>query len=400
MAEVSFGSNLASLRALRRIGESTADVGRSFTRLASGMRINSASDDAAGLAVADSLRNQSRLYTTAVRNINDGLSLISVAASALSNQSNIVQRMLELTEQSASGSISNTQRRSLGKEYSQLLQEFARLANSTSFNGLKPLLAASRGGLAALSIQAGINGSGQSILSLTGTDSGSFSGTINVRDLKFHATPTTQFNSTQELAAYFGNFFADIGNGQYIGISEEGSAGHYNAQIFLRNPTAGNPDAMIEVDTTFGLVFDANGHLDSGSIDYYKTIYGLDLSQLVFSDTQGQYMANRGATTALDFSTTLEQNAAKLSIDVLKNRIESLASQQGVFGAFQSRLSQALNLTSSARENVAAAESRIRDVDVAEESANLISAKIRQQSSALVLKNANMQPQLLLSLLN
>ena len=140
MANFSFNTNIAALRVGRELAQSTQRVGVGYERLATGLRITRASDDAAGLAIADKLRVDSRLYTQARRNINDGLSVLQVMDGTLEQQSNIVTRLIELAEQSANGTLSNSQRSSIEKEYQGLLKEFGRLGDSTSFNGQNLLL--------------------------------------------------------------------------------------------------------------------------------------------------------------------------------------------------------------------------------------------------------------------
>ena len=146
------GSNIASLKAQRYLSQSSESLSKTFERLASGMRINRASDDAAGLAISTALRSDSRVYAQAVRNVNDGISLLSVAQSALEQLLFISNRHLELAHQAANGSYSFTQRKALHLEANALTKEFNRIIGSTSFNGLN-LLDRS---FTELNIQAGI----------------------------------------------------------------------------------------------------------------------------------------------------------------------------------------------------------------------------------------------------
>ena len=133
-----FGSKSAAA-ALRELDRATSSVGKALQRLSSGLRINSASDDAAGLSIASSLDAKSRIYTQAIRNANDGISALNIAEGTTSQLSNIVTRLKELATQSANGSFSTKQRLALDKENEQLTLEFNRLTASTSFNGLNLL---------------------------------------------------------------------------------------------------------------------------------------------------------------------------------------------------------------------------------------------------------------------
>src|SRR5579859_5574382 len=123
---LTINSNLASLTAQRRLGASTQSLQQSFERLSSGLRINRASDDAAGLAVASSLTVASRVYTVALRNVNDAQSYYSIAQGAFSSLVDITIRLKELAQQSANGVLSSTQRRSLDAEAQALGQEYRR----------------------------------------------------------------------------------------------------------------------------------------------------------------------------------------------------------------------------------------------------------------------------------
>lgn len=136
---LTIGINISALNAQRRLGEATDALADTYTRLSSGLRINKASDDAAGLAIAADLNNRSRVYTQGIRNGNDGLSLLSIADSAIESLSSVVTRIRELANQSANGAYSNEQRQALDAEAQALRAEYFRIANSTSFNGTKLL---------------------------------------------------------------------------------------------------------------------------------------------------------------------------------------------------------------------------------------------------------------------
>jgi flagellin-like hook-associated protein FlgL len=154
---ITINSNLAALNAQRRLGQSTQSVQQSFTRLSSGLRINKASDDAAGLAISESLNVDARVYTQGIRNLNDGISLTNIAEGAMQELTNITIRQRELATQSANGTLSLRQRQALNQEANALVDEFNRITQSTDFNGIH-LLDKS---LSELRVQAGygVNGS-------------------------------------------------------------------------------------------------------------------------------------------------------------------------------------------------------------------------------------------------
>ncbi len=283
---ITLGSNIASLQAQRRLSNATQALGTTYERLSSGQRINKASDDAAGLAIADALRASQRVASVAIRNANDGISTINIADSALGEIGNVLTRLAELSEQSANGVFSVVQRSALSNEFVALGSEIERIAATTEFNGVKLL-----SGNSAVVLQVGFNSTSTSQVSYTGVQ-----GTL--------------------------------------------------AALGLANANVSN------------LTFSLNG-------------------------------------------TTLSegQSASRLALDAVNAAIQSLASTRGTLGAAQSRLEVAINNLSVARENFASAESRIRDVDVASEAAELTRLGILQQAGASVLAQANQQPGLALSLL-
>jgi flagellin len=283
---ISLGSNIASLQAQRRLSTATSALGNTFERLSSGQRINKASDDAAGLAIADSLRADQRVASVAIRNANDGISTIAIADSALSEIGNVLSRLAELSEQSSNGVFSITQRSALQNEFTALGSEIERIAVTTQFNGVKLL-----SGNSTVTLQVGFNSGSTSQISYTGVQ-----GTL----------------------------------------------------------------------AALGLA-------------------AANLSNLTFSIN--------------DTTEALGQSAARNALDAVNNAIKSLASTRGTLGAAEARLNVAINNLSVARENFASAESRIRDVDVAAEAAELTRLGILQQAGAAVLAQANQQPALALSLL-
>ena len=283
---ITINTNISSLNAQRRLGASSGQLQKTFERLSSGLRIVRASDDAAGLSIADSLRADQRIASVAIRNANDGISLISIADGALAEISNVLTRMAELSEQSANGIFAPSQRSALQSEFLALGSEIERIAVTTAFNGLNLL-----SGGAQIDLQIGFSSASTSQIGFNG------------------------INGT--LAS--------------LGLAAAGASG---------------------------------------------LTYSLNASTAVAG-----------------------QAAAKSALDAVRAAIGSLTANRGTLGATESRLNVALNNLQVARENFAAAESQIRDVDVAAEAANLTRLNILQQAGAAVLAQANQQPSLALSLL-
>ena len=160
---ITLGTNIASLQAQRRLSVSTNKLSTTFERLSSGQRINRASDDAAGLAIADALRADQRVATVAIRNANDGISTIAIADSALGEIGNVLSRLAELAEQSANGVFSVTQRSALANEFVALASEIERIAVTTEFNGVALL-----SGNTSVALQIGFDSGSNSRISFTG----------------------------------------------------------------------------------------------------------------------------------------------------------------------------------------------------------------------------------------
>ena len=158
-------TNIASLNAQRRLNSSTGELRQTFERLSSGLRIVRAKDDAAGLAIADALRADGRIASVAIRNANDGISLVSIADGALDQMSSVLTRMAELSEQAANGTLGSAQRSALGQEFSALASEIQRIAETTTFNGLLLL-----SGGAQVSLQVGFDSSKNSQIAFSGVD--------------------------------------------------------------------------------------------------------------------------------------------------------------------------------------------------------------------------------------
>ncbi len=155
--------NLSSIQVQRSVGLTTDRLNQSFQRLASGLRINRSTDDAAGLAIAESLRGDARIASVSIRNANDGMSIIAITDGAVGQITQVLSRLIELSEQSANGAYSNVQRSALQNEFSALMSEIERVAHTTTFNGQQLL---SGGG--ELAFQVGFDGTSLSQITYSG----------------------------------------------------------------------------------------------------------------------------------------------------------------------------------------------------------------------------------------
>ena len=181
---ISLGSNIASLQAQRRLGIASGQLSSVYEKLSSGQRINKASDDAAGLAIADSLRADQRVAVVAIRNANDGISTIAIADSALGQIGNVLSRLAELSEQSANGVFSSVQRSALANEFIALGSEIERIAVTTKFNGVTLL-----SGSGQLVLQVGFDSRSTAQISYNGVQ-----GTLNALGLAANNSSSLTFS--------------------------------------------------------------------------------------------------------------------------------------------------------------------------------------------------------------
>lgn len=428
---VILGSNIASLKAQRQLSLNTNQLSTVYSRLSSGQRINTASDDAAGLAIADTLKTGSRLFNVANKNINDGISLLNITSGTLSNQKTILLRLKELAEQSSNGVYSEKQRGALNNEYQALIEEFGRLGESATFNNQNLLLAGRGTNRETYTLQVGIDGQTDSTISFNTVDTARFSGSISARTDVTTSGNTTPFSGTPdgtvniddftyalnvssanptfaELADYADNnlfrmtavdssgevreLFGVLTLGNYAGgatnqvtidifsLQENGTTYESVGSLSSVNQATREASAL-----TFALSFE-NGASGSLSVDFR----GLDIR----TDNSGLL-----AQTSIDFTGVETVERSRHALDRVSARLDELSSLEGRLGAVQSRLETSQRIVSVSGENYLAAESRIRDADISYESSNLVRLQILQQSSVAILAQANTQPQLALELL-
>ena len=406
-------------------------LGRSFERLGSGLRINRASDDAAGLAIADSLRVSARIHGQAMRNINDGISAMHIASSTLEQQNQILERMLELATQSSNGTYSSAQRQAMGVEYRSLAEEFGRLGDSTSFNGINLLRSQHTGGSANIQIQAGPDSSANSVLTLNNADTATLSGTFDVSRIASANWDGSTLNPVINVADFssFLNFLADIQNDGFnliatrfqnnlLSFNVKDSSGQLRNVLVGFNYSFSGADSLSSVGImTFVSNTSGTGYTASASVSnsFVNGGYSIDSSTgqlqnanaVTLSTSVGdftfdlsgiRFLSGTG-NSAIDFSGIETRTRALDAVSTLQSRMSELQSAYGMYGAFESRLGISLNVISAMRDNFTAAESRIRDVDVAQESANLVRLQILQKTGAAVLSHAATQHQLALQLL-
>ena len=381
---MSVNTNVVSLNAQRNLGMSSNSLATSMQRLSSGLRVNSAKDDAAGLAISERMNAQVRGLNVAARNANDGISLAQTAEGALGKVGDMLQRMRELAVQSANATNSDSDRTALQAEVAQLKEEIQRVADTTKFNGISLL----DGSFTAQNFQVGANAGETITLAAVANADLSALGTLQ----------TGADTYSQTLAAATATAFAtgmsiDI-NGVTVstaaGAADAGAAAVAFKAAFDAAKTA-NPAELANV------TMDAAGAITS--TDATLTLANLvNVSGVSAGATNGTVVPGASETgiANLDISTAA---GATFALDAIDTALDAINSSRGTLGAVQSRFENAIANIQVTAENLSAARGRIVDADFAQETANLSRAQILQQAGTAMVAQANQLPQQVLQLL-
>ena len=377
-------TNVMSLNAQRNLNASQGSLATSMQRLSSGLRVNSAKDDAAGLAISERMNAQVKGLNVAARNANDGISLAQTAEGSLGKVGDMVQRMRELAVQSANATNSVTDRASLQSEVSQLKEEIQRVSEQTSFNGTKLL----DGSFTNQTFQVGAN-AGETIT------------LANVANVQLASLGQMQAASTytQTTSAATATAFATGMSIDINGVTISTAAGAADAPAAAVAFKAAFDTAKANVANTglANVTMDAAGAITS--TDATLTLANLtNVSGVTAGASAGA--AVPGAITqgiaTLDISTA---DGATTAIAALDSALSQINGSRGTLGAVQSRFESAIASIQVTSENLSAARGRIVDADFAMETANLSRAQVLQQAGTAMVAQANQLPQGVLSLL-
>ena len=387
-------TNVMSMTAQRNLGTTSSSLATSMQRLSSGLRVNSAKDDAAGLAISERMNAQVRGLNVAARNANDGISLAQTAEGALGKVGDMLQRMRELAVQSANASNNSSDRTALQAEVGQLRQEIDRVAKTTSFNGTKLL----DGSFANATFQVGANaGEGIAIDSIVSANSTAL-GQLSATEL-FVATvaaPTLATMPADGAAIPAGTTGWTINNaaGQAVALGGIGAA------TTAAQRTTQVVDAINAKSSETGVF--ARGLAAGG----YEVFSNRDLAAGDFGAAFGTTTTGDPGDTAppatLTALSAINVNSfgdAQLSLQVIDKAINSINSSRADLGALQSRFENAVANIQITGENISAARGRIVDADFAKETSNLSRAQILQQAGTAMVAQANQAQQGVLSLL-
>ncbi|HEX4884566.1 MAG TPA: flagellin [Casimicrobiaceae bacterium] len=372
-------TNLASLTAQRNLNASQSSLNVSLQRLSSGLRINSAKDDAAGLAISERMTAQIRGLNQAARNANDGISLAQTAEGALGEIGNNLQRIRELAVQSRNATNSTTDRAALNTEAAQLKAEIDRVATTTSFNGVKLL----DGSFTNAAFQVGAN-VGETI---------TISGIVNAQSAALGTSSIAQVTGAAA-SAFTAITAGDLTiNGTSVGaIAADTNAANRAASIAAAvNSVSGttNVYATVLSSTQVTLTNSSGGAVTVG------------LAGTATVATTGLTAATTNAASvtgfaALDISSIAGADTAMTQMDAA---LAALNTARATLGAVQNRFMSVVANVQTTSENLSASRSRIQDADFASETANLTRAQILQQAGTAMLAQANALPQNVLSLL-
>jgi flagellin len=393
-------TNINSLTAQRNLNASQSSLATSMQRLSSGLRVNSAKDDAAGLAIAERMNTQVRGLNVAARNANDGISLAQVAEGALGKVGDMLQRMRELAVQASNATNSAEDRKALQAEVGQLRDEINRIAKTTAFNGAKLL----DGSFTASTFQIGAN-SGETITVAALTDS-SAAGLSKVVYGSDSITTGTSGQVSDLTAITDGSIALTVDGTTYslgdIAVARSGEERLGQVVEAINRRTADTGVAAFlkaNSDGTYALEL-RSSELDATGSAVAVSASGFTVANAGF-DATDLAIANGAATSAagIEDLTVATVEDAWLALKQIDDALDQINGARATLGAVQSRFENAVSNIQIQSENTAAARGRIMDADFAAETANLSRAQILQQAGTAMVAQANALPQQVLQLL-
>ena len=358
-------------------------MSQAMERLSTGQRINSASDDAAGLAISSKMTSQINGLNMAVRNANDAISMVETADGALIEITNMLHRMRELAVQANSGTYSSTDRTALNTEYVALLNEIGRVGENTEWNGVTLLddsLGASSDGVA--SYQVGANAS-QAI-------------TVDFGDIGSRATITNAGTTANAHTITVGTGIK-TGDIITIGITDaaDSTTGYVQFTISDANDITDIYDTTAIVTLGSTVTFNAIVY----TLESTTTAGEITLTGASGTSTLHNLTASNGVHAAVADNDILTTTKANSAITALDTAINSINTARSTLGAGVNRLEYAADNLSNVSQNTSASRSRILDADYAAETTELARTQIIQQAATAMLSQANQQAQSVLALL-
>ncbi|GAB6188780.1 flagellin [Marinitoga arctica] len=393
--------NMEALNAWRTLTSVKGEMGKSLEKLSSGLRINRAADDAAGLAISEKMRNQIKGLDTAVRNSQDAISMIQTAEGGLDEIHSILKRMRELAVQASTETNTDADRVQLQNEFTELRDEINRIAKTTQFN-TKNLLDGSLKETRAADAKIVSPGSAHFSVVDTNLSSIDINANVVVEVGQFQGGSTSQLDvkvsvikddgtidtSTAIVTVGAGAVTVDIGSGS-IAINWDTS------QIATKDDYGGTLASGTKVDGAAVAVF---GLVTAGSSGVNPLNYhiGANEGQVISMGFESMKADDIGLTTGVKIDS---QSDAEFAISAIDAAVYKVSAFRAKLGAAQNRLEHTIKNLGVASENLTAAESRIRDADMAKVMAEFTKQQILMQSGTAMLSQSNQLPQQVLQLL-
>jgi flagellin len=387
--------NIAAMNAYRNLTVTDNQMAKSLEKLSSGYRINRAADDAAGLAISEGLRSQIGGLNVAVRNAQDGISVVQTAEGALTETHAILQRMNELAVQASNtGSQDSNARTDANTEFQQLSAELDRIGNTTQFGASKLL----DGTFGAANKIAGSNAAFTTVTVSATAANNQFSLTANINGSNQTVTVTLPGASgtTYTTPTAYVNALNSAISSALKGAGGTGTEVTANAAVdpngagVAFNLTGANSFTTASVGSALeGLTAGSSSSSGSGGVFQIGSNAGQTLSISV-----NDMRSNALGVNGLDLV-----NNASSAITAVQNAIQTVSTQRANLGAYQNRFEHVINNVNVTVENLSASESRIRDTDMAQEMVHFTRAQILTQAGTAMLAQANQAPQTVLQLL-
>lgn len=373
---INVNTNVSAMTAQRYLNQAADGQQKSMERLSSGYKINSAKDDAAGLQISNRLNAQSRGLDMAVKNANDGISIAQVAEGAMNESTNILQRMRDLSLQSANGSNSKAERVAIQEEVTALNDELNRIAETTSFGGNKLL----NGTYGTQSFQIGAD-SGEAVMLSMGnlrSDTSAMGGKSYAaeegKDASWNVGEKTEFKMS---------YTNKQGEEKELSISAKQGDDIEQLATYINGQ---NDDVKASVGEDGKLQVFASSQKVEGDVEFSGNL----ADEIGFGGPKDVTVKDIDVTTVA---------GSQEAVAVIDGALKSVDSQRASLGAFQNRFNHAISNLDNINENVNASKSRIKDTDYAKETTAMTKSQILQQASTSILAQAKQSPSAALSLL-
>ncbi|MFQ6881677.1 flagellar hook-associated protein FlgL [Clostridium sp.] len=389
--------NMNALNAHRNMNVNNTNAGKSMEKLSSGLRINRAGDDAAGLAISEKMRGQIRGLEQSSRNAADGISMIQTAEGALNETTNILQRMRELAVQAGNDTNTTSDREEIQKEIDALTEEVDRIANNTEFNTQK-LLNGNKSGKVGDVIKEEVQEvKAKFTIELNNEIANNTKITIDGKTVKFD-TASAQDTTTiqQKLEEEFKDYTFNFTSKKNFTITQK--VGSKKSEIKVSETTAAGvtTNAKNNIKNTDGVAA-REKQVSEGKVSVQVGANASQSMTIEIGDMRAEALKIRNEDgETLSIKTADEANAA---ITVFDTALNAVSSQRANLGAVQNRLEYTISNLDNTAENLTSAESTLRDVDMAKEMMEYSKNNILNQAAQAMISQANQQPQNVLQLL-